>query len=398
MTALPPGMPAAPTEMQTILLIEDDAGDAFLVEELLAGTATPPKIIWARSLAESRERLTDEVQCVVVDLSLPDATGLDALHQVIAMAPDTAVLVLTGLDDAHVGVEAVAVGAQDYLVKQDVDERLLARAISYAIERKRADLAQRKLVDAQRLSHENARLEHGLLPVPLMRQALSSDGFLHQARYLPGRRQALLAGDFWDTVQTPDGALHVVIGDVCGHGPDEAALGVALRIAWRTLVLAGHTGGDLLATLDRVLRHERKSPEIFTTMCTVMIDADLSHARLHVVGHPPPLFVRGGVREGVLGAVPGAPSGPPLGIFSDIDWAAIDLPLGDDWALLLYTDGLIEATVGGGPDLLGTEGLMRLIREHGEIDLDRIITSVQEMHRDALSDDLAAVLVARRAK
>ncbi|MEU8265725.1 SpoIIE family protein phosphatase [Sphaerisporangium sp. NPDC049002] len=395
MTALSPGMPEAPTEMQTILLIEDDAGDAFLVEELLASAPTPPKIIWARSLAESRDRLTAEVQCVVVDLSLPDATGLEALRQVLSMAPDTAVLVLTGLNDAHVGVEAVAAGAQDYLVKQDVDERLLARAISYAIERKRADLTQRKLADAQHLSRENARLEHGLLPVPMLKKELERDGLQHQARYLPGRRQALLAGDFWDTVQTPDGAVHVVIGDVCGHGPDEAALGVALRIAWRTLVLAGHTGNELLATLDRVLRNERKSPEIFTTMCMVAIDPDLSHARLHVVGHPPPLFVRGGVHHGVLDVVAEAPSGPPLGIFSDVEWTTIELELGDDWSMLLYTDGLIEATVGGGPDLLGTEGLIGLIREQGEIDLDRIITAVQEMHRDALSDDLAAVLVGR---
>ncbi|GII85952.1 hypothetical protein Ssi03_39420 [Sphaerisporangium siamense] len=393
MTALSPGTPAAPTEMQTILLIEDDAGDAFLVEELLATTPAPPKIIWARSMAESRDRLTDQVQCVVVDLSLPDASGLEALQQVIAMAPDTAVLVLTGLNDAHVGVEAVAAGAQDYLVKQDVDERLLARAISYAIERKRADLTQRKLAEAQHFSRENTRLEHGLLPVPLLDH---TQGLQHHARYLPGRRQALLAGDFWDTVQTPDGAVHVVIGDVCGHGPDEAALGVALRIAWRALVLAGHTGNDLLATLETVLRNERKSPEIFTTLCTVTIEPGLRHADLHVVGHPPPLFLRGDIHQGILDVVPDAPSGPPLGIFRDIEWATIRLPLGDDWALLLYTDGLIEATVGGGPDLLGTEGLMSLIREQGEIDLDRLITAVQDMHRDELSDDLAAVLIGRR--
>lgn len=230
----------------------------------------------------------------------------------------------------------------------------------------------------------------------MLRDEQTRETLLHQARYLPGRRQALLAGDFWDTVQTQDGAVHVVIGDVCGHGPDEAALGAALRIAWRTLVLAGHTGNELLVTLETVLKHERKSPEIFTTMCTVTIDPELQHAQLHVVGHPPPLFVRGGVRGGVLDLVPGTPSGPPLGIFSDVEWTTIDLPLGEDWSMLLYTDGLIEATVGGGPDLLGTEGLIRLIREQGEIDLDRIITAVQEMHENALNDDLAAVMVGRR--
>ncbi len=129
------------------------------------------------------------------------------------------------------------------------------------MERKRADLAQRRLVEAELLTKENSRLERGLLPVPL----LHTGALEHTTRYLPGSQGALLAGDFLDTVQTPDGSVHVVVGDVCGHGPDEAALGVALRIAWRTLVLAGQTGNALLRTLDaraarRAQGRRRSSP------------------------------------------------------------------------------------------------------------------------------------------
>ncbi|MEZ0073502.1 PP2C family protein-serine/threonine phosphatase [Planotetraspora sp. GP83] len=379
MTTPSPDLP----DLLTLLLIEDDAADAFLVEELLANADRPPKITWARTLAEGRERLTDDVRCVLVDLSLPDASGLEALEQVLAMAPDTAVLVLTGLNDAHVGIEAVAAGAQDFLVKQDVDDRLLTRAIRYAIERKRADVAMRELVEERIVSKENARLERGLLPVPLLDSALLH----HQSRYLPGRVRGLLAGDFWDTVQTGDGAVHVLIGDVCGHGPDEAALGTALRIAWRALVLAGHTGDSLLGTLDTLLRHERKSPEIFTTLCTATIAPDLRSARMHVVGHPPPLMIR----DGVIDVVTDTPSGPPLGIFSDVTWKPVDVELGDRWSLLLYTDGLIEATIGDQRDLLGTEGLLRIVHEQAGIDLDRIIAQVG----DTINDDVAAVLVSR---
>ncbi|WP_245647074.1 PP2C family protein-serine/threonine phosphatase [Microtetraspora niveoalba] len=388
-TALSPGMAAALPEMLTLLLIEDDAGDAFLVEELLKEADPSPRIIWARTLGEAVERIGDDVRCVLVDLSLPDATGLEALRRVLAAAPDAAVIVLTGLDDAHVGLAAVTAGAQDYLVKQNVDARLLTRAIRYAIERRRADLAQRGLVEAELLARENDRLERGLLPVPV----LTTDELVHEARYLPGRERTLLAGDFYDTVQAQDGSVHVVVGDVCGHGPDEAALGVALRIAWRTLVLAGHAGNELLRTLDDVLRLERKLPEIFTTLCLATVAPDLRRARLHVAGHPPPLLLRGGEIE----VVPGTPSGPPLGIFPEQEWTAIDVDLGDAWSMLLYTDGLIEATVGGGPDLLGTEGLIRIIDEHGGIDLDRIVGRVIELNQDTLSDDLAAVLLTRRA-
>jgi serine phosphatase RsbU (regulator of sigma subunit) len=367
----------------TLLLIEDDAGDAFLVEQLLAGADRPPKITWVRSLAEARQRLTADVQCVLVDLSLPDVCGLETLEQVLAIAPDTAVLVLTGLNDARAGIEAVAAGAQDFLIKQDVDGRLLSRAIRYAIERKRADLAMRELLQERIVRIENSRLERGLLPVPLLDPMILH----HQARYLPGRMGSLLAGDFWDTVQTPDGSVHVLIGDVCGHGPDEAALGAALRIGWRTLVLAGQTGDDVLHPLDALLRHERKSPEIFTTLCTATIAPDLTTARMHVIGHPPPLLVR----DGVIDLVTDVPSGPPLGIFPGMEWTPLDVTLGERWSLLLYTDGLIEATVGDDRDLLGTDGLVRLIRDHDGIDLDRIIAGLG----GALHDDVAAVLVSR---
>jgi serine phosphatase RsbU (regulator of sigma subunit) len=319
---------------------------------------------------------------VLVDLSLPDAHGLEALEAVLALAPHTAVLVLTGLRDAHVGVAAVQAGAQDYLVKGDIDARLLARAIRYAMERKRADLAQLRLVQAELTAAENSRLESALLPDAL----LHTQAIEHVTRYLPGSG-GTLAGDFFDTVQTPDGSVHVVVGDVCGHGPDEAALGVALRIAWRTLVLAGQTDDTLLRTLDALLRAERKAPEIFTTLCMATITPDLRHARMRVVGHPPPVLVR----DGAVQVVDGAPSGPPLGIFADAEWSMIDVALGEEWSMMLYTDGLIEATVGERDELLGVEGLLDLVREHGAIDLDRLITRV-----GTLSDDLAVVLVRRR--
>ncbi|MFC7101993.1 hypothetical protein ACFQQB_16930 [Nonomuraea rubra] len=103
---------------------------------------------------------------MLVDLSLPDASRLEALEEVLAVAsPHTAVLVLTGLRDVHVGVSAVQSGAQDYLVKGDVDARLLARSIRYAMERKRADLAQLKLVQAELVAQENTRLEGPCCPI-----------------------------------------------------------------------------------------------------------------------------------------------------------------------------------------------------------------------------------------
>lgn len=102
--------------------------------------------------------------------------------------------------------------------------------IRYAVQRRRAEVIARELSEAQLLAAENVRLSRGLLPAPL----ITDPAVGHAAQYRPGGGRMLLGGDFYDVMQTPDGAVWAVIGDVCGHGPDEAALGVCLRIAWRT--------------------------------------------------------------------------------------------------------------------------------------------------------------------
>ncbi|MEV0399892.1 SpoIIE family protein phosphatase [Actinoallomurus sp. NPDC050550] len=378
-----------------ILLIEDDPGDAFLFEELLGEELPDARIIQARTLREARERLRPGVHCVVADLSLPDAEGLDLLRAVLDMAPRSAVLVLTGRSDAAVGVAAVAAGAEDYLIKHEVDGPLLARAIRYALERKRAEDSERQLMEAELRSEENARIELGLLPVPL----IDDTELQHHTRYRPGRERALLGGDFYDTVQTADGTVHLVIGDVCGHGPDEASLGVRLRMAWRTLVLAGHTGMDLLGTLDTVLCHERWSEEIFTTLSMVTIAPDRQRARFQMAGHPAPLLFG----ETSAAALPDDAYGPALGLFPGSEWPAAEVELTGRWSLMLYTDGLIEGRVGGGPERLGTEGLVEMASGAraqgltGDLLIDHLVTEVEALNGEALTDDLAVVMLSGKA-
>ncbi|WP_371682343.1 PP2C family protein-serine/threonine phosphatase [Kitasatospora sp. MMS16-BH015] len=134
--------------------------------------------------------------------------------------------------------------------------------LRYAVHRKQAELAGAELRENRIREQENARLERGLLPTAL----LTSDRVTATTRYLPGRERTQLGGDFLDVVETPDGIVHAVIGDVSGHGPDEAAIGVCLRIAWRALVLAGHRGVELLAwhpvfASGRPVRSPSRPPE-----------------------------------------------------------------------------------------------------------------------------------------
>jgi serine phosphatase RsbU (regulator of sigma subunit) len=387
-----PHAPAAGASPIRILLVEDDDGDALLVEELLAISGAWMELIRAQTLADARRQDLGRLDCVLLDLDLPDAQGLAALHRLKAEAPDVAVLVLTGLADERRGIEAVAAGAQDYLVKGQTDGQGLSRAVRYAVERRRADEARQQLELARLHAEENARLERGLLPAPLV-----SDPRLELfAHYRPGRRRALLGGDFYDAVQDEAGAVHAVIGDVSGHGPDAAALGVCLRIAWRTLVLGGNQAEDVLPTLQLIHAHERHYDWMFTTLCMVTVAPDRRSVSVRRAGHPAPLLLDGDV----IGAFADGPPGPPLGVLPDARWSADDHPLPAEWSLLLYTDGLIEGRTGPGPQRLGDDGLVEMVR--GELARDgadgllkRLVERAEELNGGPLLDDVAAILVQR---
>ncbi|MDI6098652.1 SpoIIE family protein phosphatase [Actinoplanes sp. NEAU-A12] len=379
-------------ERLRILLVEDDEGDAFLVRELLSEAEAPFELIVASSLREARGKLTG-VECVLLDLGLPDAEGIDGLRKLLAVAGSAAVCVLTGRSDEHLGVQAVAEGAQDYLVKGQVDGVLLIRSLRYAVERKRADENARRLREAELREAESARLERGLLPKPLKRDdfAIAVEPF-----YRSGRAMGLLGGDFYDVVQIGDDRLHVIVGDVCGHGVDEAALGVELRVAWRALVLAGVPEDQVLPSLEQVLMSERRAREVFATVASAVIDLPGNRATVWVAGHPPPVVLSGGraapvaVRTGIVLGVRPAPT------------PATELEFtGHDWSLLMYTDGLIEGRTGVGHERLDVEGLCKLIDEPEAKatslrDLPQwLVARADETNGGPLTDDVAMLLISR---
>jgi serine phosphatase RsbU (regulator of sigma subunit) len=398
-TELDPAAAATGRDQAPVLLVEDDDGDALLVEELLREVGAPVVVLRARSLGQAATMVSG-VACVLLDLGLPDSQGLQGLRRLLRLEPEAAIVVLTGEANEHLGEQAVRAGAQDYLVKGEVAGHMLHRVIRYAVERRRAEEAQRELRVAQVLAQENARLERGLLPSPL----LADPRLSVSARCLAGGQQHLLGGDFYDVVEAADGWVHALIGDVCGRGPAEAALGVCLRVAWRTLVLAGRPADEILATLNQLLEYERQDDTMFATMCMMSVTPDRSAGWVRMAGHLPPLLVtRGGVLELQT------PTSPPLGLGQVRHWPGTQFGLDGSWSVLLYTDGLIEGRIGKGSERLGSEGLMDLIRaelrtapppvgdgETGaagtladDVLLDRVIEDVRELNGGDLDDDLA---------
>ncbi|MEE6305576.1 SpoIIE family protein phosphatase [Plantactinospora veratri] len=380
-----------PRERLRVLLIEDDDADAFLVGELLAETGEGIDLLVANSLNGARSKIAG-VDCVLLDLGLPDAQGLDGLRQVLGMSSNAAVCVLTGRSDEHLGIGAVAEGAQDYLVKGQVDGVLLARALRYAVERKRADENTRRLREVELRQAESARLERGLLPQPL----IDTDLVQVHPFYRPGRHEALIGGDFYDVVQTSADRIDLIVGDVCGHGVDEAALGVELRVAWRALVLAGVPDEQVLPALEQVLMSERSRREIFATVAAVRLDLAGNRATVRLAGHPPPLLLAGGR----VAPVP-APHGLLLGVRPRPPVAHEFSFDTEDWSLLMYTDGLIEGRIGDGDERLDVPGLSGLVGDPrargvglGELP-GWLVERAEEHNGGPLSDDVAMLLVSR---
>ncbi|MFJ2651214.1 PP2C family protein-serine/threonine phosphatase [Streptomyces sp. NPDC087420] len=406
-TALPSALPeerrypateTAKSGDLVLLVIEDDPRRTFTAPEHPEDAGVRVRVRTARNLTEAERLLTDDIHCILVDLALPgsgDSDDLAPLKHVLRLAPRHAVLALAAEGDGERAAAAVRVGAQDFLFRDELDGRLLSRAIRYAVERKRADIAQRQLTESRLRAQENARLERGLLPTPL----LQGSDLRFAAHYRPGRSRALLGGDFYDTVRTPDGTVHAMIGDVCGHGPDEAALGVELRIAWRALTLAGLSGDRLLSTLQQVLEHERESEEIFATLCTVDIAPDGRRAGLCLAGHPSPLVQRAGAAARLL---PYEDGGPALGLLPRARWPRLQVELGGAWSLMMYTDGLIEGRVGPGEkQRLGQDGMVEMINRQlaaglrGDELLEAAVAEARELNGGELTDDVAVLLLGR---
>lgn len=120
-----------------ILLVEDNPGDVFLMHLAVREAEMGPiKLERVQRLSEGMDRLRGSAfDVILLDLSLPDSQGIDTLAHALEHASDIPIIVFTTIDDEELAIKAAQMGAQDYLVKGQVDEKLLLRSIRYAIER-----------------------------------------------------------------------------------------------------------------------------------------------------------------------------------------------------------------------------------------------------------------------
>lgn len=277
-----------------------------------------------------------------------------------------------------------------------VDRSEPDRAWMETLDRLGDQVALAKTVVRRRLAQEEyrqltERLQAGFLPA----QVDEVPNTVVRLLYRPGLRQLLLGGDFLDVVATEGGGTAFLIGDVSGHGPEQAALAATLRAAWRgALSVAGSTLKDRVRALDLVVHERRPSSGLFVTMITGEVDPSMSTIEYVCAGHPPPILLHP-PRPAPMG-------GPPLGVLppgASLDVHVLRLEPWD--SVLLVTDGLFEGRAWPtSHERMGFDGFLDLLAEHRDVAdprfLDRLADEVEALHGAALPDDAAALLLARR--
>ena len=146
-----PAPQSSPDPATQLLLVEDNRAQAAMMERMLEVGGIEFDVAHVETLAAAKDFLGgSRVACIVLDLTLPDAARLDGLMEIKNVVPEAPVVVVTADDDAARGVKAVQAGAQDYLIKGEMDSAQLCRSVRYAIERGRSELllARRALHDA----------------------------------------------------------------------------------------------------------------------------------------------------------------------------------------------------------------------------------------------------------
>lgn len=131
------------TRTLELLIIEDNAGDFMLIQENLEEQFSALKISWAKNFKEAKVFLTNtEYHCdlVLLDLTLPDKSGEELIHEIIQFCHNKALIILTGYSDIAFGIKSLSLGVSDYLIKDELDSTLLYKNILYNIERKKTQI------------------------------------------------------------------------------------------------------------------------------------------------------------------------------------------------------------------------------------------------------------------
>jgi serine phosphatase RsbU (regulator of sigma subunit) len=362
-----------------ILLVEDNPLDSRLIREIMKNTRIlTVELDCVDSLSSAMVRLgSTAYSAVLADLSLPDSHGLETYWKLHNHSPATPIIVLTGTDDESLALELLQKGAQDYLIKGQLNRNQLERSVSYALER-------HKILDELKKSRESLAATKEELEIAL--QSINEEiemarrvqkSFLPQdtctvpgadicCLYSPSGR---VGGDLYDIIPIDDHRTAILLLDVAGHGIPAALISAMAKLSFARHIRKGIEPREIFQRVNSELTNYMP-PERFVTSFLGIFDAtskEFIHAR---AANPPALLCHAQTCLCEFLST----TGTFIGMFPDVPFEQKTISLASGDKLIMYTDGLIECVNEKG-DLFGRPRLETFVR--GSMDLDADDTTAE---------------------
>ena len=308
----------------------------------------------------------------------------DLPHHCTPRRATVPIVVLTGEQNERIGIDAVQAGAEDYLVKGQVDDQLLVRSLRYAIERSRRHHIEHEL----RSNSEEFRVAQEIQKRLFPTRPPHLEGFDIGAALYPA---TATAGDYFDYIPMRDGRTAVAIGDVTGHGMGPALLMAETRAVLRALVDVYNDPGEILTRANRVLAGDTDDSH-FVTLTLAALDPVARSLGYASAGQRGYLLDRDG-HASILDS-----TSLPLGINEELTVpGAPSVPLESGQIIALFTDGVVEAE---SPSMgrFGAQRALEFIHEQRHLPAAEIVKSLHQRivefccHRPQ-ADDITIVLI-----
>jgi len=384
-------------EPAPLLIVEDNPVYAEILQRLLPALGSEMRFV--PKCVDTAEKAIEEIAnthyaLVILDYKLPGADGMSVLAHIrsLPMARQPAVIMLTGMGNESVAVEAMKRGAKDYLPKDSLDVPSLLRAISSALERKQ--LEQQVAQYTEELREKNAEVEADLNMAREIQEAflperyptfpngvLAKESALHFChRYLP---TGAVGGDFFDVLPISDTQAGVFICDVMGHGVRAALVTAMVRALAEELISAAAEPDRFLVEINRRLLGiltQTRMP-MFASAFYLVVDLARGELRYSSAGHPSPLLVRRNLRTVQALRFPESRPGPALGVFEESSYPMCRCPVAAQDLVMLFTDGLYEVE-GAEGDEYGQERLLAAVIKRSQLPtaelFDELLADVQK--------------------
>lgn len=388
---------------QHVLIIDDDGA----VRDMLAlymrsrGYRVSTAVGGEDGLTRCRIDKPDLVMC---DLRMPGMDGLAVLAEISANCPELPVIIISGTAELGDAIQALRLGAWDYVTKPILDLVVLDHAVERALERARL-LAENRAY-RERLETANARLEQSLrqleadeaagqkIQFALLPKRVVRFGELECSRYI--KTSSFLSGDFIDYFTIDEQRFGFYIADVAGHGVPSAVVTVMLKsMVGRHLENQRHYGDDtilrpeaLLASLNDSMLEARHG-KYLTMFYGVANLADRTFCCANAGQYPFPLLFDGAEARWVGG------KSPPVGLFPDASYDVECVPVSDRFALTMLSDGVLELL--DSKDLDTRKRSLMVAAESDARTAEQLAEHLG-IRADIAATDDASILVIRRIK